>query len=84
MNFCGISSRRTRFITLLVLGVIGQSASLRGTSDGDGSDVFSAAKVGNVESLTDLIGSDQKLLNSEDTNGWTPLAIATKEGHAPA
>jgi len=84
MAFSDFSLNRKRFIGFLILGIIGQSASLRGTSDVEGNDVFSAAKVGNVESLTGLIESDQKLLNSEDTNGWTPLAIATKEGHAPA
>uniref|UniRef100_A0A6U5I3U4 Uncharacterized protein n=1 Tax=Corethron hystrix TaxID=216773 RepID=A0A6U5I3U4_9STRA len=78
------SLTRSRFYTLLLLGLVGKTLSLRGTTDGDANDVFAAAKGGNLDALTDLIEADRKLLNVQDESGWTPLHIATKEGHAPA
>ena len=46
-------------------------------------DLLKAAELGNIEQMVDLIEGGTAV-NAETSEGWTPLIMASKEGHLEA
>ena len=74
---CAIKSGETQFVALL----LENGADVNQTEIHGRTALFLAAKAGTTSMVRLLIDDGDAEVNKADTDGWTPLAIATFEGH---